>query len=671
MKKVLPLILLAAVVLVLLAAVYLQRRRGEWNNLLLITLDTTRADRLGCYGYSEAKTPALDGLAESGVRFNRSFCNVPLTLPSHATIMTGLYPPEHGCRVNGAHDLGEGLTTLAEIFASRGYKTAAFVAAFVLDSRFGLDRGFRTYDDYEIPAAEDIYDGNVMYRYRRGDKVADAALSWLEENSHKPFFCWVHFFDPHRPYYTDRLSVNTDKLRGYDTEIAFMDSQIERLIEYLKKEDMLEKTLVVVVGDHGESLGEHGEDEHGLLLYSSSMHVPMIFSRPGSLPESTEVESPVSTVDLFTTILDLFGWKPPGRTSGRSFAPALSGVAVPGMPFYSETEFPLTEYGWSPLASVTDRVWKYIKAPRGELYNLRDDPKEMENLATDRPHKVQELKAELAAIEGGMAVRESSDVALDELSQKVLESLGYLGGGGAVETDSSSLRDPKDAVGMRREFIRAVEYSERGEKAKAEGILRKLIKESPESYAFRYKLAKMLYKEGRYQEARKEFEEMAKMAPEEYRTHYNLGKTLAKLGLFDGAIDEFRKAVEFDPEQTAGYNNLGIALLRSGRIREAMDAFHKSISMDYKQVDPHNNLGNALLSLGRTDEAMKEFRRAVEIDPDFFEGRYNLGLALFNRRQYKEAAREFRETIRLRPGFAEARKKLELALALSGRSTGN
>ena len=663
--------LLAAIVLVLLAAVHFQRSRAEGYNLLLITLDTTRADHLGCYGYRDAKTPVLDALADSGVKFNRSFCNVPLTLPSHATMMTGLYPPEHGCRVNGAHSLGEDLTTLAEVFASHGFRTAAFVAAFVLDSKFGIDRGFRTYDDYEVPDAEDIHDDNIMYRYRRADKVADAALAWLGKNSRKPFFCWAHFFDPHRPYYVGRLHGQPDKLRGYDNEIAFMDSQIGRLIDYLKKNNLLEKTVVVAVGDHGESLGEHGEDEHGLLLYDSVMRVPLLISFPGHVPQGEVVEELVSTVDLFPTILDIFGWKPRGHTSGRSFTPALSGEAIPARAFYSETEFPLTEYGWSPLRGLTTPGWKYIEAPREELYDLRADPKELNNIIGERPEKASELKGLLSACEEDMTTRESSEVKLDELSQKVLESLGYLGGGSSRQKETASLRDPKVAVGMRREFIQAVEYSMNGETGKAESILLKLIKKSPESYAFRYKLAKMLYNQGKYKKARVEFGELVKMAPDEYRTHYNMGKTLAKLGLFDGAIDEFRVALEFDPEQTPGYNNLGIALLKTGRIQEAMDAFHKSISMDYNQVDPHNNLGNALLSLGRTDEAMKKFRCAVEVDPDFFEGHYNSGLILLNRGQYEEAAREFRRAVKLRPDFADARKKLEIALALSGRTTGN
>ncbi|MDP8214639.1 MAG: sulfatase-like hydrolase/transferase [Candidatus Euphemobacter frigidus] len=657
--------LISIAVIALAAVIWLLRTKGERRelpNLLLITMDTTRADHLGCYGYAAARTPSLDELAESGVRFSRFFCNVPLTLPSHATMMTGLYPPEHGCRVNGAHVLSEEIPTLAEVFSSHGYQTAAFVAAFVLDSKFGLDRGFRIYDDYEVPTSDDIYDDNAMYRYRRGDKVAGAALRWLTKHSRRPFFCWVHFFDPHRPYYFPGPGLGD----AYDHEITYMDRQIKRLINYLKEEDLLKKTIIIAVGDHGEGLGDHGEEEHGLLLYDPVIRVPFIVSGAARFPRGLEVTELMSTVDLFSTILDLFGWKLPEDSSGHSFAGTLLGESVPEKDVYIETEFPLTEYGWSPLRGMVTPEWKYILAPLKELYNLIDDPAELKNLARLQPEKMRELADRLAALEEEMVRREAPEVMLDETSRKTLESLGYLGGGGSRKTDTSSLRDSKDAIWMRREFIDAVEDYRKGKTAEAESKLRKLIRESPESYTFRYKLAKVLYDQGRFQEALEEFREMAKMAPDEYKTHYNLGKTLAKLGRHEEAIEEFRVALQLDPEQTPAFNNLGIALLKTGRLQEAMEAFRKSIELDDAQVDPHNNLGNSLLSMGHLAEAADEFRRSVEIDQDFFEGRYNLGLCLLRLGKNREAAREFREALRLRPDFAPARQRLTDALRKGG-----
>lgn len=666
MKKIISILAVLAVAAVA-ALLFLKRERGPRYNLLFVTLDTTRADHLGCYGYPRARTPALDALARSGVTFTRTYCNVPLTLPSHATMMTGLYPPEHGCRINGAQGLAAGPTTLAQVFSSHGYQTAAFVAAFVLDSKFGLDRGFQTYDDFEVPAADDIYDENLMYRYRRGEDVADAALAWLEGHYRKPFFCWVHFFDPHRPYYIDESFKWSYRDKPYDDEVAYMDAQVARLIRFLEKRGLLERTLVVVLGDHGESLGEHDEDEHGLLLYNGAMRVPLIFSLGGMVPRGEEVGTLVSSVDIYPTILDLFGWEPRDRTSGRSFAGIFSGEQQGVRPVYAETEFPLTDYGWSPLRSVTTEDWKYVEAPREELYDLKADPGESRNLAGEKQRTLAWMKRQLAEIEGGMVAQEASAVKLDEQAQKILESLGYLGGGGARPDDVKSLRDPKDAIWMKRDFVKAVEAINAGRTAEAEGALKKLISESPETYTFRYRLGKMYYGEGNYAEARDEFRQLAEMYPDEFRTHYNLGKALMKTGAYGAAIKELRLALGFDPDQTSGYNNLGIALLRKGEVREAMEAFRKSISMDGGQVDPHNNLGNALLGLGRLEEAMAEFQRAVEVDPGFFEGRYNLGITLLGLTRYDEAAAEFRRAVEIRPGFAPARQKLGVALAKSGR----
>jgi Tfp pilus assembly protein PilF len=510
---------------------------------------------------------------------------------------------------------------------------------------------------------------NAMYRYRRGDKVADAALSWLGNRSRRrPFFCWVHFFDPHRPYYVPASIASAGVKQAYDFEVSFMDSQIARIIDRLRGDKLLDDTVIIALGDHGEGLGEHGEDEHGLLLYDSVMRVPLIISFPKRLPAGTETDTLVSIVDLFPTVMEIFGWRHKGRLSGKSFAAALSGGAVQGRDFYSETEFPLTEYGWSPLRSVTTEGWKYIAAPREELYDLPADPPEKKDLATEQPEKVRGMKARLAALEGAMVKKESSQVAMDEASRKVLESLGYLSGGGKKKGETASLRDPKDAVWMRTEFINAIDELNRGKTSEGEAMLRKLIKESPESYAFRYKLAKTMYDQGRFTEALPEFEEMAKMDPESFGSHYNLGKALNKLGQYARAAEELRAALTFEAKNTDGLNNLGIALLGAGKTQEAIDTFRQSISIKPDQCDPHNNLGNALLKLGKTDEALEEFRKAVKVDPNFFEGRFNVGLILLNQGDFAGAAAEFQHAVRLRPGFAEAHRYLGIALTKSGRA---
>ncbi len=658
-------IILAALILIggLIWVFFLRSRVDDRPNLLLITMDTTRADHLGCYGYDAARTPTLDALARTGVKFNRFFTTVPLTLPSHTTMMTGLYPPEHGCRVNGEHKLGEDIITMSEVFDKNGYRTGAFVAAFVLDSKFGLDRGFETYNDYDVPTSNDIYDDNIMYSYRRADRVADAALEWLDEQSGEPFFCWVHFFDPHHPYYF-HPAPGRDLTDSYDQEIAFMDTQIKRLIDYLQDRGIAENTTVIALGDHGEGLGDHGEDEHGLLLYNPVTRVPLIISpyKGYITTERKDVDSLLSSVDLFPTILEIFGWDPPPGISGDSFAGVLKGVLPSKRKIYLETEFPLTEYGWSPLAGLISGNWKYISAPREELYDLENDPAERTNLAEVHKEITNRLKDQLLKLKENMTVVDATDVKLDEQSRRELESLGYLGGSSAKMTTGGTLRDPKDAIRLRSEFISILSDVKKGDFTLAEDRLRSLIKKSPESYTFHYKLALLLFQQQQYRKARDEFQKLADRFPDEYKTHYNLGKTLLKLGRDNEAIKELQLAISLNDENTPAYNNLGIALLKARRIVEAIDAFNRSVEIDYDQVDPHNNLGNAYLSLGRVEEAATEFRRSVEIDPDFFEGRYNLGLCLERLGKNKEAAREFKEALRIRPDFVPARQQMEQAL---------
>src|SRR5262245_10488970 len=330
-------------------------------NVLLITLDTTRADRLGCYGCATALTPALDALAAEGVLFERAYTPAPLTLPSHASMMTGLYPREHGLVTNGRGCLDENISTLAEILRDAGYHTGGFIGSFVLHSKFGLRRGFAVYDD-DMTNTDPTEDG--MHRQRDGVWVVDSALAWLQQRRKKPFFCWVHLYDAHAPY-----SAHVDEFGGrfsdrpYDGGIAYVDLQIQRLVNHLRANRLWRETLVVVVGDHGESLGEHDEEEHGLTLYNSVMQVPWIWAGRGAPAAGRRVPQPVSLVDLRPTLLQAVGLRDTGPTSGRSLCVALTGGAAAAEDCYSAADFPLIEHGWAPLRSLTTAGWKYIRTP--------------------------------------------------------------------------------------------------------------------------------------------------------------------------------------------------------------------------------------------------------------------------------------------------------------------
>ena len=344
-------------------------------NLLLLTLDTTRADRLGCYGYAAAQTPALDAIAARGVRVEQAYCAVPLTLPSHVSLLTGTYPPANGIRVNGGGMLSAELPTLAEEFQIRGYRTGAFVAAWVLSATFGLDRGFDHYDD-------DVggHDGSTEIGSERpADAVCDAALDWLDRQPDVPFFAWVHFFDPHTPY-APPPGYRQASADPYDGEITFMDAQLGRLTAWLDERQLREKTLIVVAGDHGESFDEHGETEHGMLIYDTTLHVPLIFSFPARLPAGTVLSTGGRLTDVFPTVADLLGWKAPPGTDGISLTPALRAGEGRFPTTYAESRYPRQSFGWAALRSLITAEWKYIDAPQPELYDRDGDAQELTNL---------------------------------------------------------------------------------------------------------------------------------------------------------------------------------------------------------------------------------------------------------------------------------------------------
>jgi tetratricopeptide (TPR) repeat protein len=440
-----------------------------------------------------------------------------------------------------------------------------------------------------------------------------------------------------------------------------MDQQIGRLLAFLQQHDLDRETLIVALGDHGEGLGDHGEDEHGLLLYDATMHIPMMFAGPG-IPAGMKVSCPVSTVDLLPTIVDALHLDPPRTLNGRNLMTAFRGKTLSAQPIYMETEFPLTEYGWSPLQAVCRDGWKFIRAPQNELYNLDIDTGEMTNRLAAEPARAKALRNVLQTVESLMQVQAAEEVEIDAVDRQALESLGYTGGGGQRAREGDILRNPMKFIGLRSEFIRAVGFIEAGRTELAVPILRTLIAASPESYIFHYKLAKIHFEQGRYAKALEEFEEMARMCPDEFRTHYNLGKTLIKLGEYDRAVRELNLALELNDRQVDGYNNLGIALLKTGDWQAAVEAFKRSIAIDADQCDPHNNMGNALMAAGQLQGAIDAYIQAVDADPDSFEARYNLGSALVKRSDWQEAIPHLEKVIQLRPGFEPGRRLLAQAV---------
>ena len=435
---------MAVLVLAALAGAWLGGSTGAQAplNVVVITLDTTRADRLSPYGYQGAPMPALERLAREGVLFDQATSVAPLTLPAHASLFTGLFPPGHGVHDNAGQALSASHTTLAEILQARSFRTGAFVGSAVLSDDRGLTQGFET---YRSARALDRHAKNT--RQRRADEVVDDALGWLGDIQGARFLLWVHLYDPHRPYEPPEpyRSMYTDPYVG---EIAFADAQIGRLLTVLDQQGLLENTIVVVAGDHGESLGEHGERDHGVFVYESTLRVPLIIRVPGG-PRG-RIGEVVRLIDVMPTLLDLVRVSGP-RMDGVSLAGLMDGRERRlGLEAYSESKYP-QRFGWSPLRALREGRFKVIEAPRPELYDLERDPFETRNLYDERRPLAEALLRRLAALSDGYGTPESTGDAAAVLPadlQERLAALGYVAGGPAPARARTHLLDPKDCIGL-------------------------------------------------------------------------------------------------------------------------------------------------------------------------------------------------------------------------------
>jgi arylsulfatase A-like enzyme/Flp pilus assembly protein TadD len=650
-------------------------RSGTPPNLLLITLDTTRADHLGCYGARDALTPALDALAARGTVFDRAYTASPLTLPSHTTIMTGLEPPEHGLRVNGTSRLASDVPTLAEILAGRGYRTGAFVAAFVLNHQFGLDRGFATYDD-DLSGARKQTVSERLSVYRPGDRVVDAALAWLERTATAgaPFFAWVHLYDPHKPDYpNDALSgTRFAGVASYDAEIAFTDRQVGRLLDFLDRHGLRDQTLVVAVADHGEGLGDHGEEEHGYLLNEEVLHVPLIMALPGVVRAGQHVGAMVSSIDVLPTALDLLGVDHPRRGRGRSLRPALAGGDIPSMASYAETDLPYTVFGWSPLRGLTTDGWRYVRTKRPELYDRATDRDELRNLFSEEPTVAAGLERELTALEHTFADASAPPLTLDADARRRLEALGYLESAApaAAPASQQALRDVKDMLAVKHLGAQlAVELATgQLDTAGAIPVARELVARSPESSTFHSRLGELLLATGQLDDAARELGEAVRLRPDGAETRNNLGQVLVRQGKYQQAIAHLTEAVRLRPDLAEAHLGLGLAESARGWSAPALRHFGRAVRLEPTSADAHLNLGNALARAGRPVPAAHEYREALRQRPDFALAHHDLAALLARRDQLPGALEHAREAVRLAPEFAAAQDQLGRLLAEDGQT---
>jgi arylsulfatase A-like enzyme/Flp pilus assembly protein TadD len=662
-------------------------------HLLLITLDTTRADRLKCYGYEPARTPVLDALASEGVLCERAYTVAPLTLPAHASLFTGLYPVETGVITNGRGRMDDSLPTLAESLKRRGYETAAFVASFVLDRKFGLARGFTAYDD-DIAGEEP--DADALHRHRNGAEVVDAALAWLRQPRSRPFFCWVHLYDPHFPYlaHTDLFGDEFTE-RPYDAEIAYVDQQVGRLVAFLKERGLEGQTLIVVVGDHGEGLGEHFEFAHGMTLYNATMQVPLIFRYPTKLPAAGRVGMNVSTVDVSPTVHELLGLPAPPNITGRSFRSALAGGTVPASLCYGATDEPFRGSGWSPLRSLIDGEWKYIRTTRVELYDLANDPRELHNLAELDPGKMQAMESRLATFESHLVARAEAAVLLSASERRALESFGYVVGpvGVAVGSASANLPDIKDMLPLDRVVEEANDLVARGSADEGIEKLRDVVGQAPSHTKANWLLAWALWENSQADDGMRVFQALAELRPDCRDAHSGLGLMLLLRGETAAGISELTQALAIDPEFPDTSFLLAKAHHSSGRSEEALEYLNSVIELDPRQpgahqfraqvlthlrrlgeaiadyrtalkyapesADAHYNLGAALIESGDLDEALQHLTRAVELAPQKAELQYALGELLVHRLRHDEAIKHLARALELKPDFARAKEALD------------
>jgi len=603
---------------------------GPAANVIVITIDTLRADHLGCYGYASIQTPNIDGLARSGARFTQAYTPVPITLPAHTALFTGAFPPATGVHDFTGNKVPASTATLATTLRAHGYKTAAFVGSAVLDSRFGLNRGFDTYfDHFELAGLEEAHLDTIE---RRGDRVMDEALKWLKANSQAPVFLWVHLYDPHAPYNPPEPYATRYRGRPYDGAIAFADAQVARLVAELTAQGRFDKSLIVLVADHGESLGEHGEKTHGFFIYNSTLHIPLIFKVPGAAPRVVNDE--VSLVDVLPTVLQALRIPPPSSAQGRSLLSLVMGrPAASSSNLYAESYPPLLHFGWNILRSVQWQGLKYIETTRPELYDTRADPGELHNLFSARQTVAQEMSERLHGLlrrfAGPANPAESETVPTDPALLESLRSLGYVAVSAGTIADASgkALPDPKDRVQVYELVSDALTDGQQGRYRESLRKLEAAEKTEPHSRTIAFLVARDYYHLKDFAHAAEHFQTVLKLDPQNSLAAYYLGLSLLETGDLDGAEKSFQRTLAIDPTNFSAAFNLGVVYTRQKQAEPAIQAFQRAVEILPDYAEAHEALGELYLYLNRNQDALRELQRAVAIAPNMAKAHYHLGRA--------------------------------------------
>lgn len=631
-------------------------------NLVVVTLDTTRADRIGVYGAREVETPVIDGLAREGVLFEQAVSVAPLTLPAHSSMFTGKFPPEHGVRDNGGFFLGPEQVTLAEILKERGYRTGAFVGAYVLDSKWGIGQGFDTYfDDFDLSRTKAISLSGIQ---RPANEVVDKALPWMQEAKDSPFFAWIHLYDAHSPYRAPEPFLSRYKAHPYNGEIAFADSQIGRVIAELKSRGLYDRTVVLVMGDHGESLGDHGEGAHGFFVYNSVTHVPFVIHAPFSQVQRRRVADPVRSVDVMPTALDLLGVPSLAGISGVSLVPLMAGATRElGLDAYSEALYPLHHYGWSDLRALRAGRYKVIDAPRPELYDLDRDPHETTNLFGQRATVGDAMLAQLRSLEQRFnkttAALPAGDV--DPEARERLAALGYVGSFVASASDPRTGRaDPKDKIGLFNKLGTATDLSREDEGGDARAfdtiitLLNDVVREDPAVIDAWFMMGTQHLRHGDPAKAVEYLKRTLSLKADYDLAVFNLAQAYRRLGDDDAALAGFEHYLTLDPTDPFVRYQMGEIWLDRGDLPKAEALFRRALEIDPTVAAAKNALGVLALQRGDPVTAERLIREALAAKPTLRLAHFNLALLAEEHGDIRGAEREYFEELKQHPGNFKA-----------------
>ncbi|GAC1436608.1 MAG: hypothetical protein NVS1B11_19150 [Terriglobales bacterium] len=675
--------------LVLLAESFAATSAKTSTNVILITVDTVRADRLGCYGAKDLQTPTLDGLARDGIVFERAISQVPLTWPSHAAILTGMYPFQNGVQDFTGQPLDPHIKSVAQAFKERGYATGAVVSAFVLDRSWGLARGFDFYDDAFAPEAFQHRDLGLVDR-KAGESVT-RAIRWLSKTPHRPFFFWLHLYDPHSPY--DPPEPYHTRYRGhlYDGEIAYADHELGRLIAYLKQNHLYDRSLIVFLSDHGESLGEHGEHEHGFFVYNSTVHIPLIVKPPvGSGFHADRVSAPVETTDVAPTLLQLSGIK---NSIGNQFHSQglLTKKARKDGPAYSETLYTFSSFGWSPLHALETSRYQYIDAPEPELYDVVNDPEEKANLAPQQTAMVAVMKDKLQTLlnENPFKPETAGHSGLSLDADQKLRSLGYFGFRAAISLESikGGLADPKDKLSEFNTILKAEDALQEREDDQAESLLRQVQEQDPDIYVIPFLLGESALRRGSWERAADQLQRCLALNPNFDNAMTGLAHALSKLGRVDEAKGWLQKALQINPEnyrawyetglleadtnpakaQSAyqkangiqpnfapGQRELGMVLFRQKNYFAAATHLEKALALGLDDAHIHNFLGICYSQTNRVQRSIESYQSALKLDPTMADAHFNLAYELSRAQMTNQARAEYTAACQLETKFCSA-----------------